>query len=160
MKYLIFDFDGVLGDTEEVRNIIVSNIDNKSMEQTLIDSNTYFSNPIHTRNHDISLEEQIKSLKWSHRYGLEMLEHNFEFFDEFINQIGKTSNTKLAIVSSGNKVYMNKIKRFELNFTHILDVFDHHSKEEKVEQICKDWNIDICEAYYFTDTQTVPNPIY
>ena len=130
MHYLIFDFDGVLGNTEAVRNIIVSKIDNKSMEQTLIDSDTYFSNPNHTRNHDISLEEQIKSLKWSHRYGWEMLEHDFEFFDEFINQISKTSNTKLAIVSSGNKVYMNKIKRFGLDFTHILDIFDHHSKKK------------------------------
>ena len=26
--------------------------------------------------------------------------------------------------------------------------------KKKLEQICKDWNIDISEAYYFTDTQT------
>ena len=59
MKYLIFDFDGVLGDTEQARNQIVAKMENKSMEQVLIDSNQYFSDPSHTRNHDISLEKQI-----------------------------------------------------------------------------------------------------
>jgi 8-oxo-dGTP pyrophosphatase MutT (NUDIX family)/phosphoglycolate phosphatase-like HAD superfamily hydrolase len=154
MKYLIFDFDGVLGNTENARNEVVSKMENKTIEQTLIDSNAYFSTPTHTRSHDISPEERIENLKWMHQFGWEMLEQDYSFFDDFLTEIKKINDTKLAIVSSGNKVYINQIKKLGLEFTHILDFFDHHSKEEKVEQICKDWNIDVSEAYYFTDTQT------
>jgi phosphoserine phosphatase len=30
---------------------------------------------------------------------------------------------------------------------------DHHSKEEKIEQICRDRGVDVSEVYYFTDTK-------
>ncbi|GAB4144405.1 MAG: hypothetical protein OHK0017_02890 [Patescibacteria group bacterium] len=154
MHYLIFDFDGVLGDTDEARKRVIAKMENKSQEQILKESNNYFSKPAHTRSHNLTPVEILELYRWTHRFGYEMLEIGYNLFDGFIQEILKIEDCKKAIVSSGNKVYINQIKSSGLEFTHILDMFDHHSKEEKVEQICRDWGVDISEAYYFTDTQT------
>jgi len=153
MKYLIFDFDGVLADTLETRHRAVQEIDQLTREETEQGADEYHSNSPHTRNHIISEVELQEWKTWMRKYGELQNEYGFELFYDFIDEIGKIKNANLAVVSSGSNVYIvPKLKTTKLFFTHILTFEDHHSKEEKVEQICKDWGITPKEAYFFTDT--------
>ena len=36
--------------------------------------------------------------------------------------------------------------------THTLTFEDHHTKEQKIETICKDWEVPVESVYYFTDS--------
>ena len=61
----------------------------------------------------------------------------------------------MAIVSSGSKLYVkDKADSSDLDFTHILTFEDNPLKEEKVEMMRRDWNVDIKDIHYFTDTKT------
>lgn len=153
MNYLIFDFDGVLADTIEQRHRAVQEIENQTREEAERGADEYHSNSPHTRNHTIS-EVKIKELRdWMKRYGNLQNEYGFELFDDFVNEIASIQNAKFAVVSSGSNIYIiPKLKTIKLKFDYILTFEDHHSKEEKVEQICKNWGISPRDAYYFTDT--------
>ncbi len=76
-------------------------------------------------------------------------------FNEFIEELKKLKNTKMAVVSSGSNLYVEKMSRNTgLNFDYILGAEDHHSKQYKVEYVAEKWKIDVKDAYYFTDTKT------
>lgn len=153
MKHLIFDFDGVLADTIEQRHRAVQEIDNQTREEAERGADEYHSNSPHTRNHNFSEAELGEWKEWIKRYGNLQNKYGFELFDDFINEIANIQNAKLAVVSSGSNIYIiPKLKTTGLVFDHILTFEDHHSKEEKVEQICKNWGISPKDAYYFTDT--------
>jgi FMN phosphatase YigB (HAD superfamily) len=153
MKYLIFDFDGVLGDTNRERIDVIKEIDNVSEEEVVASSERYWMQSHHTRNADLSEEKIGEMLEWTRRFGEAMAKRNFNLFDGFISEIANIKDTKLAIVSSGSRLYIKpKLENTSLTFTHILTFEDHHSKEEKLERICRDWGITVDEAYFFTDT--------
>ncbi len=153
MKYLIFDFDGVLGNTAEARIEVLKEMEGKSDEQISLDTDQYFSKSTHTRDLGLSKEQLDPMHDWVNRYGTLLSKKSFNLFDEFIGEIKKIQEAKIAVVSSGSFLYIKpKLEKSGLNFTHILTFEDHHSKEEKVEQICKDWNISVSDAYFFTDT--------
>lgn len=155
MKHLIFDFDGVLGDTWSVRNSALMQLENKSLEQVINESDAYFSQPNHSRKHDITKECLAEKLEWTRKYGEMVKKMDYDLFHEFIDELKKVKEKKMAIVSSGSKIYIEKkIKKLKLEFTHVLTFEDHYSKEEKVEAVCRDWGVKPKEAYYFTDAQT------
>ncbi len=154
-KYLIFDFDGVIGDTYDI--CVKSNmmLDNLTQAEAVEHTIRYFNNkPDHSKGHSLS-EEEIKSkLDWIRRYGEIMAKMEYSLFDEFNKAIKNLSNTKIAIISAGSSLYINKrIPETGLNPTHVLTYEDHHSKEEKIEQVCKDWGVSMRDIYYFTDTK-------
>jgi phosphoglycolate phosphatase-like HAD superfamily hydrolase len=79
--------------------------------------------------------------------------HGFQLFGDFVAEIEKLQDARIAVVSSGSQNYvLPALQKTNLNPTHILAFEDHHSKEEKIELVCRDWGIDVSEAYYFTDT--------
>ena len=155
MKHLIFDFDCVLGDTYEAGidiRMIINNIPTR--DEAIIDLYKYFSQkPNHTRDHTLTSEELQKSYEWIKRYGELLHKKGFSLFDDFINEIRNLENTNKAIVSSGSQIYLlPAIAKTDIEFTHILAYEDHHSKEEKIEIISRDWGVTISEIYYFTDS--------
>jgi phosphoglycolate phosphatase-like HAD superfamily hydrolase len=154
MHYLIFDFDGVLGDTLHDTKMVKTKIENISYEQASDDILAHFSKPSHSKSDDPTAEKLVEVLKWSHNFGYLLSKTDFPIFTGFIDEIKKIKDFKSAIVSSGSKVYIDRVKNLGVDFTHILDVFDHHSKEEKIKTICADWSADINDVYYFTDTQS------
>lgn len=164
MKYLIFDFDGVLGDTAGPRMEILLEIGtihgSKSKEEILKHTDRYFTKSSHTR--DLNLDSQtVASIgDWMIKFGNLMIKKGFKLFDGFIEEIKKIEDTKLAIVSSASAVYVKPaLEKSGLALSHIMTFEDHHSKEEKVEQICKDWNISVKDAYFFTDTVSDVNEL-
>ncbi len=156
MKYLIFDFDGVLADTLHVNLQSRINLGRvQTMEEALTQLNKYFDNkPAHTRNHSLSQSELKNMGELVIQMGKEVDRLGFNLFDGFITEIKKIADTKIAIVSTGTLVYVkDKAESSGLHPTHILTFEDHHSKEEKIEKICKDWGIDVTDSYYFTDSK-------
>jgi leucyl-tRNA synthetase len=83
-----------------------------------------------------------------------MKQNSFDLFIDFVEEIKKIENVKIAIVSSGSKLYIeDKVTASGLAATHVLTFEDHHSKEEKIETICKEWGVGLDEVLYFTDTK-------
>ncbi len=153
MKYLIFDFDGVLGDTNASRIEVIQNMEGKSREEAILSGDQYFTKSTHTRDLNVS-EESLSVMKdWTTKFGNLLHQNGFNLFDDFIKELKKIKDVKMAVVSSGSIIYIKpKLEKCGLEFSHMLTFEDHHSKEEKVEQICKDWNIPVKNAYFFTDT--------
>ena len=164
MKYLIFDFDGVLGDTWEPRMEILLEIGtifgSKSKEEILKHTDQYFTKSSHTRDLNLNSEAVASIGDWMIKFGNLMVKKGFKLFDGFIEELKKIEDTKMAIVSSASAVYVKPaIEKSGLTFSHIMTFEDHHSKEEKVEQICKEWNISVKDAYFFTDTVSDVNEV-
>lgn len=154
IKYLIFDFDGVLGDTFEQTISFYQDLNNTSYDSAREITIKNFEKSAYSKNTVLSDVQRQGKIKRRLDFSKHLDKVDFELFHEFIEEIRKLKNTKLAIVSSGSREYiLPKIKDLDLDFTHILTFEDHHSKEEKIAQICKDWEVDQKEVYYFTDTK-------
>jgi hypothetical protein len=151
--YFIFDFDGVIGDTFDACN--QAKVDQglardlADAVKTTIEYNS--GRPSHSRNY--SKEEIAYYHNWTKKFCAGMSKQNFDLFWDFVNSVKKIDPEKAAIVSSGATSYVTK-KSLEsgLELTHVLAFEDHHSKEEKVENITSDWEVDISRVYYFTDS--------
>jgi len=153
--YLIFDFDGVIGDTYETS--IASHLQygsRSTRESAIAEMNEYFNKmPNHTRNHTKSAEEMTAMTKWTIEFGKIVHTIGFPLFDEFVKTIEAIDTPYKAIVSSGSHVYVAPaLARTNINPTHTLAFEDHHSKEEKIESICRDWGVTPEDVYYFTDS--------
>lgn len=156
-QYLIFDYDGVIADSEQANLScwmeVKANGDYQKAKEL---RDAYFDRPRYHKNHGMSEKEFATETQLTIKACEMMRDHGFDLFEEFIEEIAKISNAKLAIVSSGLKemLILPKLRDCKLHFTHILGREDHHSKEHKVEQVCKDWGISPTQAYYFTDTKS------
>jgi phosphoglycolate phosphatase-like HAD superfamily hydrolase len=153
--YLIFDFDGVIGDTWET--CIATHLkrgSRDSRESAIEEMNDYFNRrPHHTKNHTLNTAELAKEYTWTTESGTIMHEIGFNLFDEFVDAVLQVSTPYKAVVSSGSTVYVvPAMNRTAINPTHILAFEDHHSKEEKIEAVCRDWNVATNQVYYFTDS--------
>ena len=156
MKYLIFDFDGVIADTLKANLQARINLGRvKTMEEAILQMNLYFDNkPLHTKNHTLSKDDLAKLTDRIISMGKEIHRLGFNLFEDFVKEIKQIADKKLAIVSTGTQVYVkDKAMSSGLNPTHILTYEDHHSKEKKIEKICKDWGVGINDVYYFTDSK-------
>ncbi len=155
-KYFIFDFDGVLGDTWNATIAAKVAIgDASSTEDAVVKTHAYFEKkPEDSRNHSLTDVQMAKKTEWMSTFGEHMSAIDFTLFDDFIKEVKKYKNVKLAVVSAGSSKYvLPALKKSGLKFSHILAYEDHHSKEEKVEMVCHDWKVDIKDVYYFTDTK-------
>ncbi|MCA9357235.1 HAD hydrolase-like protein [Candidatus Nomurabacteria bacterium] len=152
---LIFDFDGVIGDTWD--SVVVANVKNNNLsgpEEAISGMNKYFSSrPDHAKDTTLS-NEVLKERELSTiEFGKILLNEGFDLFNDFVHEIEKISTPNKAIVSRGSIVYIEPaLAKTNISPTHILSYENHHSKEEKIEQVCKDWGVKVSEVYYFTDT--------
>jgi len=154
-KYLIFDFDGVIGDTYECAVAThVAYGSQPTREKAIEEMHEYFTNkPNHTRNHTKTDEEMAAVYKWTSEFGAIMQKIGFPLFHEFVAAVEAQPTTHKAIASSGSQNYvLPALAKTKINPTHILAFENHHSKEEKVETICKDWGVEVSDVYYFTDS--------
>lgn len=160
MKYLIFDFDGVLADTYDPRMEVLLERGDRTKAEILQATDQYFTTSPHTRDLNLSEKVLLDRKERVIKFGTSLQQKGFNLFNGFIEELKKIQDTKMAVVSSGSSVYINeKLENCGLEFSHILTFEDHHSKEEKVEQICKDWNIPVKDAYFFTDTVSDVNEL-
>jgi leucyl-tRNA synthetase/phosphoserine phosphatase len=155
-KYLIFDFDGVLGDTRE-ENIAarIAMGDAKDYAESEAMMLGYFSErPWHHRGNDITDEHNAHHDDWTYRYAVEVMKmKKFKMFDRFVREIKKIPSAKTAIVSAGHEMYSkHRVKEAGIKYTHFLAGNHDSSKENKIERIAKAWGVDVKDIYYFTDS--------
>ena len=154
-KYLIFDFDGVIGDTLEAN--IEARIKvgwAKDKKESFEKMFNYFTNkPRHANGHTLT-ENEIKDLqKGNADFGIHVKNHGYKIFDAFVKEIKKLKNVKIAVVSTGSKVYVSEgAKKTGLKNDYILTCEDSLSKEYKIEFIANKWKTNIKNVYYFTDS--------
>ena len=124
------------------------------MEDSIAQMNKYFDNPPnHTRNHTLS-EAELKQVGENIvRMGHEIHRLGFTLFNGFFDELKLVSDKKVALVSTGAVYVKAKPLPEGFNPTHVLGYEDHHSKEEKIEHICKEWGISVKDIYYFTDSK-------
>ena len=153
-NYLIFDFDGVIGDTKKASAQATAIVNGMSYEDALADNMQYASHkPNHTRSHSLSEEEMKNLYDWTVAFGTFMKESHFPLFTDFVKEIEDINSKHKAVVSSGSQLYViPSVAQTNINPTHILAFENHHSKEEKIETICRDWGVSIQDVFYFTDT--------
>jgi phosphoglycolate phosphatase-like HAD superfamily hydrolase len=154
MHHLIFDFDGVIGDTREASAHATAHVNSITMEEAYRQNNTYArSKPNHVRNHTLTDHEMQAIYSWTVRFGEVMRGSDFPLFSDFIKEIESIHTPHKAIVSTGSQKYIApSLEKTQINPTHILTYENHHSKEEKIETICRDWGVESCDVFYFTDT--------
>ncbi len=152
--YLIFDFDGVLGDTYShsiAWHQFVTNKDYTSAKKRL---DNYTNNiPFHAKWHSMTKEQELSQNLSMVNFGKYMNDANIKLFEQFVKDVIKIPNAKIAIVSSWNKSYIIKsLGKYAKYFEYIYDYIDSSSKEDKVDMVCKNRWIDKKHIYYFTDT--------
>lgn len=163
-KYLIFDFDGVIGDTLEVyAKAVQAATEPKKSITAIIKENIieHHQKPQFDNWNESQTNQWKKDLVvWSDK----IIELGFNCFPAVIEELLKIKNPKMAIVSgsSHNLIRYGIQKANEglgegfvpLHFDYMMGFEDGLSKVDRVLKICEDWNIDPAGVYFFTDTKT------
>ena len=155
-KYLIFDFDGVLANSEhdDLNHIVNSDIHPHINDR---ESAKTFRNKIFSTVPDHHAQEQLEPDQYAKykSFGDHYIQSKVQLFHDFIEELKKMSNVKMAVVSSGCEHYLNQtLKQTDLEFAPVLGIETSPSKVKKVQIVCDQWEINPEEAFYFTDTQT------
>jgi leucyl-tRNA synthetase len=153
--YVIFDFDGVIGDTWEGTLKAKMEIDNCSRAEAIKSHIGYASRrPHHVRGATNGVLDNSERWYKSFRKASEKHKNEFKLFSKMVEFITQHPNLQYAIVSSGCQNYITYLlEQTNLKPTHVLAYEDHHSKEEKVERVCCDWGVGIEKIWYVTDTK-------
>lgn len=163
-KHLIFDFDGVIGDTLSV---------NAQAEQLLFQPTKTIQELIkdvfiahHQKPFHLEFSEQEKEQNINRRKstGDKIVELGFKCFPDVVQELLKIKNPKMAIVSgSSQKVIEYGIDTANLGldegfgplrFDFIMGFEDGLSKVDRVVKICEQWGVEPSEVYFFTDTKS------
>jgi phosphoglycolate phosphatase-like HAD superfamily hydrolase len=163
-KHIIFDFDGVIADTlqQYAKAVQIISEPDKTIKQ-IIDE-TFIAH--HQKPHHLDWSDKQKKA-WEKNTILcadKLIELGFDNFPSVIDEIRKIKNPKMAIVSgSSNKLIEYGVAKANestedgfvpLHFDFKLGLEDGLSKVDRVLKICKEWNIESTEVYFFTDTKT------
>ncbi len=150
-KYLIFDFDGVIGDTYDLMLETMMEVLNIQSPQAkkLIEQFSYTN--IRTNS---SAETKKLDLKQVGKIFTEKLISQGYLFHGLIKEISKLSNLRLAIVTSGWPIGVHKMleQAPDLVFDYVLTSQDSPSKIINVKQILSNWQVDSDKVIYFADT--------
>jgi KH-domain-like of EngA bacterial GTPase enzymes, C-terminal/Haloacid dehalogenase-like hydrolase/CobW/HypB/UreG, nucleotide-binding domain len=163
-KYLIFDFDGVIGDTlQEYAKVVQATTDPDKTVPQIIKENIIK----HHQKPQFGNWSEKQKIQWRKNLMLwadKIIEHDFDCFPDVINELLKIKNPKMAIVSGSshnllrygiNKANESLAEGFTpLHFDYMMGFEDGLSKVDRVLTICKEWNIEPSQAYFFTDTKT------
>lgn len=157
MQNIIFDFDGVLGDTDDLfARFYMSTEPNLKYEEALKRTQSYFLTTTHSHRDNPTQEHLDTKAKWLAEF-MEFARQEqllpVPLFNRFIDILIDLNIPNKAVVSSGTNEYIiPALNTTKLNPSHILGFEDHHSKEEKIAIVCKDWGINPKDTIYFTDT--------
>lgn len=155
-KYLVFDFDGVIGDTREatLKNYFALNMV-KTREEAEERLTEWFDKKIDHLDGEISDETRKYRIKRCVEFGEMMKNQNIKIFNNFVKEIKKIKNAKIAFISSGSSAYvLPAIKSTGLKYTHCITGEVGVSKLEEIKKICEAWKISLNEVHYFTDANS------
>ena len=161
--YLIFDFDGVIADSLDSMAYGMKRawpqfrfFPTRFIKKIIVD---FVNKPVHSREQNVTEQVTATIIKDYQRIAKVLIAQGrtkvFEGFVAEIREFLKLNNCKLAIVSSGSEIYINDIMHtVDLPFEYIYGAETSLSKEIKVEMVCQNWQIDLSQCMYFTDSKT------
>jgi HAD superfamily hydrolase (TIGR01549 family) len=156
MNHIIFDFDGVLARSLEDDTrclVMLSTYPNLTPEQINQQTIESYQKIKYAKLMTLDKIEFDKKIAWCKEYARCVLSYENKIFWEFVEAIKLIKDAKFAIVTSGSIDFIKVlVKRLGINFDQILTIEDGLSKEDKVERVCKNWNVDVKDCYYITDT--------
>ncbi len=148
IKAVIFDFDGVLGNTYDINHDLSKSFDSEMTEQDFIDhhkGNVFDEPKIKFKKEDIPVffEKQKKMFTKDHLFPLrKVLEEIENKFQLFIISSTTDENIKHFLELGGNDKF----------FLKILGATTHRSKIEKFKMIFDQYNLLPEECLFITDT--------
>lgn len=151
MSYVVFDFDGVIGDTYKYE---IEFAENDIITAKLMKSNNI--NSIDELMKRCCLDynfSQSDDKEADIRYQKFLEDKPIQLFHEVIEILLKT-NINISIVSGNNSQYIKKcLSDSMLKIQYILGINEGISKIDKINSICSNLGIDsIREVIYITDT--------
>jgi len=152
-KYLVFDFDGVIGDTEDalLKNYVALGIAS-DIEDAKIKKITFFNRYIDSVETELTAEEKKRRLLGSLNFDTSKETFGGTLFKDFIKEINKIRNAKIAIVSGAHGIRIKKVlKKIGLKIDIVLCSEDSHSKITNIKSVCSKWGVGTDDVYYFTD---------
>ena len=151
-RYLIFDFDGVIGDTWDSLVKTKAELESISLDEAARRGLEFYENLRFSGAKANPEEFRQKELFDSiyQKYAIK----NGKLFNKFIKEIKKIENTKLAIVSNSKKEFiLPLLGEYASKFEYILDFYDDPLKSNRIGKVCQNWGVDKMQVYYFTDTK-------
>lgn len=157
MQYLIFDFDGVIWDSWDATVLSYmqnhNETDREKVEKYLLTERLV--TPRYTKDRVYSDTETAELIAYREMEYIAKSKFNPQPFFGFVEELQKVQNVKMAIVSTAYQPLLEEaVSKFGLDgkFSHIFGFGPNFSKEKCVETICEDWQIDLSQVYFFTDT--------
>jgi len=146
MRHLIFDFDGVLGDTL----ILPKDVYQELHRKLGYGPETYHQNKTNG-DHDAELIRVSAANNLSLEYGAkpnsELIAAIFEY--------QTNHDCRLAIITNSTRKFVDDVlnqSNTKLEFDFILSLEDGLVKSEKFNEAARFWNLDVLDLYYFTDS--------
>jgi phosphoglycolate phosphatase-like HAD superfamily hydrolase len=159
-KYLIFDFDGVIGDTlgaftKAYQELYAPTLSIAEITQKhFVD---YHQSPKHLEYNEQEIaQEKHRRIELSEK----AIQNDFNLFGSMVEELYKLRNIKMAIVSGASEKLLQfgiskaNTELNSLKFDYVLGCETDLSKQTRVLDVCQNWGIDPQEAYFFTDTKT------
>ncbi len=154
MKYLIFDFDGTIADSWQATLKTHAQMTGKTIEATSLEMlNHRLVTPRYTKDRVYTQAETDELMQFrKDEYALKE-KHDLKLFQGFVEELHKLQNVKMAVVSTAYQPALDKFcTESGLSFTHIIGFGPNFSKEVKMTEIAQDWDVDLDQIYFITDT--------
>ena len=154
-KYLIFDFDGVFGDSWNATVKAFMHLEKQENQEEVIKylKTDRLVNPRYTKDRIYTDEETENLLKFrEEEYNLKK-QIGLGYFKEFVEEVKQYKNAKMAIVSTAYQPVLDEFAITSgLKFTHLEGFKANFSKETCIKNIARDWNVSLNQIVFFTDT--------
>lgn len=162
-KYIIFDFDGVLGNTKPllirfIKEMVIKDPEFKHFSKSeLVDLEKTLSEHFSVKKGD----SQFQLTPLVHAFKTWILEskiNQISVFSSVFETISTFKNCKFAIVTDNatdivQKALLPILEKYpQIKFEHILTLEDGLDKNKKIQTVCKNWNIKTTDSIYITDT--------
>jgi len=156
-KYLIFDWEGVFGDTFDsiVSSYLELNNLAKGERENVVNYilNERMVKPKYTKEKNFSQEEIAEQISFREKEYELKLKYGIKYFQGFIEEVRKIKNVKMAIVSTAHQNFLDEFTgNSGLDFDFLLGFKPGFNKEDGVLEVCKNWGVETSQIYFFTDT--------
>ena len=148
----VFDYDGVIGNTLPAINrfnMSKYNLDEAGARQNLRE---YAAKARHCKR-SRTPDSEAFAHAWNREF-VEFLAGDYPpVFTEFVEVLSRFPSLRRAVVSNNTERSIRPVlSQIPLPFSPVLGLEHHHSKEERIEVIAKEWRVGLRQINFLTDT--------
>ena len=148
----VFDYDGVIGNTLPAIVRFCMHTYQIDEAQARRQVREYAAKPRHCKRTRTE-ESEAWARKWNSEFGRFIANDTPPVFDGFVQVLERFPHIHKAIVSNNSEQSIRPaIANLALEFTPVLGLEHHHSKEERIAMIATKWKVDLEQICFLTDT--------